>query len=52
MANSKDQAARLYDLRKMRSYGDFVDEPNASQKYGAAGFDCEFLCIRMMNALC
>lgn len=45
MANSKDQAARLYDLRKMRSYGDFVDEPNASQKYGAAGFDCEFLCI-------
>ncbi|OXG54142.1 WD-repeat protein 23 [Cryptococcus neoformans] len=39
VANSKDQAARLYDLRKMRSYGDFVDEPNASQKYGAAGFD-------------
>lgn len=45
VANSKDQAARLYDLRKMRSYGDFVNEPDASQKYGAAGFDCKFLGI-------
>ncbi|CAD6591170.1 MAG: hypothetical protein TREMPRED_006012 [Tremellales sp. Tagirdzhanova-0007] len=29
VVNSKDQAARLYDLRKMRSYGEFEGEPDA-----------------------
>ncbi|EJT50400.1 hypothetical protein A1Q1_00332 [Trichosporon asahii var. asahii CBS 2479] len=39
LANSKDQACRLYDLRKMRSWGEFADEPDAVQEYGKPGYD-------------
>ena len=40
VVNSKDQAARLYDLRKMRDPGEFKDEPDAVTKYGQSNFDC------------
>ncbi|KAL7421369.1 hypothetical protein Q5752_004254 [Cryptotrichosporon argae] len=39
VANSKDQAARLYDLRNMRSWSDFENESDAVIKYGQARFD-------------
>ncbi|WVQ82798.1 hypothetical protein IAT38_004930 [Cryptococcus sp. DSM 104549] len=38
VANSKDQAARLYDLRKMRSASEFGNQ-DPVQMYGANGFD-------------
>ncbi|WOO85120.1 LEC14B [Vanrija pseudolonga] len=37
--NSKDQAARLYDLRKMRSWSEFEDEPDAVERWGCHRFD-------------
>ena len=40
VVNSKDQAARLYDLRKMRSYGEFEGEPDAVSRYGQPRYDC------------
>lgn len=40
VVNSKDQAARLYDLRKMRSWNEFEGEPDAASTWGT-GFDCE-----------
>jgi WD repeat-containing protein 23 len=40
VANSKDQAARLYDLRKMRSWSEFEDEPDAVSVYGLDDYDC------------
>jgi WD repeat-containing protein 23 len=43
VANSKDQAARLYDLRKMRSHSEFEREPDAVARYGQPRFDCESL---------
>ena len=42
IANSKDQAARLYDLRKMRSPSEFENEPDAVSRYGHPRFDCEW----------
>ncbi|WVO15756.1 hypothetical protein L204_103418 [Cryptococcus depauperatus] len=39
VANSKDQVARLYDLRKMRSWSDFDNQKDAVEKYGASNFD-------------
>ncbi|WVQ64278.1 uncharacterized protein L199_002440 [Kwoniella botswanensis] len=39
IANSKDQAARLYDLRKMRSPNEFEGEKDAVIKYGQQRFD-------------
>ncbi|ODN73721.1 hypothetical protein L202_07261 [Cryptococcus amylolentus CBS 6039] len=39
VANSKDQAARLFDLRMMRNWGEFGGEEDAAGKYGARGFD-------------
>ncbi|BEI99065.1 hypothetical protein CcaverHIS631_0401080 [Cutaneotrichosporon cavernicola] len=39
VANSKDQAARLYDLRKMRSWHEFDNEPDAVSSYGQSHFD-------------
>lgn len=42
LANSKDQACRLYDLRKMRQWGAFRDEPDAVQVYGKPHYDCGF----------
>ncbi len=42
VVNSKDQAARLYDLRKMRSHSEFESEPDAVQKYGVSSYDCEW----------
>ena len=41
VVNSKDQAARLYDLRKMRSWSEFDGEYDAVSKYGQAHYDCE-----------
>lgn len=42
IANSKDQAVRLYDLRKMRQWEDFKHESDATAKYGSRRFDCAF----------
>ncbi|RXK42673.1 hypothetical protein M231_00228 [Tremella mesenterica] len=39
VVNSKDQAARLYDLRKMRSHSEFTTEPDAVSRYGQPRFD-------------
>ncbi|KAK8844784.1 hypothetical protein IAR55_006634 [Kwoniella newhampshirensis] len=39
VVNSKDQAARLYDLRKMKSHSEFDMEPDAVAKYGQSSFD-------------
>ncbi|WWD22662.1 hypothetical protein CI109_107155 [Kwoniella shandongensis] len=39
VVNSKDQAARLYDLRKMRSHSEFESEPDAVARYGQSSFD-------------
>jgi WD repeat-containing protein 23 len=39
--NSKDQAARLYDLRKMRSWSEFDGEADAVGKYGQPSYDCK-----------
>lgn len=39
VVNSKDQAARLYDLRKMRQWSEFEGERNAVVKYGQGRFD-------------
>ncbi|WRT63171.1 uncharacterized protein IL334_000074 [Kwoniella shivajii] len=39
VVNSKDQAARLYDLRKMANANDFETEPDAVAKYGQPRFD-------------
>ncbi|WVW81244.1 hypothetical protein I302_103235 [Kwoniella bestiolae CBS 10118] len=39
IANSKDQAARLYDLRKMRSANEFEGEKDAVIHYGQQRFD-------------
>lgn len=41
MVNSKDQAARLYDLRKMKSWSEFESEPDAVVRYGAPRYDCK-----------
>lgn len=41
VVNSKDQAARLYDLRKMRSWNEFEGERDAADKWGVPHFDCE-----------
>lgn len=41
VVNSKDQAARLYDLRKMRSHSEFDGEPDAVARYGQPRYDCE-----------
>lgn len=41
VVNSKDQAARLYDLRKMKSHSEFTHEPDAKAKYGQPRYDCE-----------
>jgi WD repeat-containing protein 23 len=43
VVNSKDQAARLYDLRKMKSWSEFEGEHDAVGKYGRRDFDCKFL---------
>ena len=40
VVNSKDQAARLYDLRKMRNPSEFDHESDAAAKYGQPNFDC------------
>ncbi|TXT13148.1 hypothetical protein VHUM_01549 [Vanrija humicola] len=37
--NSKDQAARLYDLRKMRSWSEFENEPDAVERWGCHRYD-------------
>lgn len=42
VVNSKDQAARLYDLRKMRSHSEFDGEPDAVARYGQPRYDCEY----------
>jgi WD repeat-containing protein 23 len=42
VVNSKDQAARLYDLRKMRQWSEFEGEKNAVVKYGQGRYDCEY----------
>ncbi|KLT41773.1 WD40 repeat-like protein [Cutaneotrichosporon oleaginosum] len=39
VVNSKDQAARLYDLRKMRSWSEFSLEPDAVSIHGQRHFD-------------
>ncbi|WWC57559.1 uncharacterized protein I303_100091 [Kwoniella dejecticola CBS 10117] len=39
IVNSKDQAARLYDLRKMRSANEFDNEPDAVASHGSPRFD-------------
>ncbi|WVF66532.1 hypothetical protein IAT40_001272 [Kwoniella sp. CBS 6097] len=39
VVNSKDQAARLYDLRKMRSWSEFEDEGDAVSCHGRDDFD-------------
>ncbi|GFZ44523.1 hypothetical protein JCM24511_02246 [Saitozyma sp. JCM 24511] len=39
VVNSKDQAARLYDLRKMRSWNEFESEPDAVARYGQPRYD-------------
>ncbi|WWC90218.1 uncharacterized protein L201_005151 [Kwoniella dendrophila CBS 6074] len=39
IVNSKDQAARLYDLRKMAPSNLFDNEPDAVAKYGQPRFD-------------
>ncbi|OCF34893.1 hypothetical protein I316_03440 [Kwoniella heveanensis BCC8398] len=39
VVNSKDQAARLYDLRKMRSWSEFEDEGDAVSCWGQDHFD-------------
>ena len=41
VVNSKDQAARLYDLRKMRSHSEFDGEPDAVARYGQPRYDCK-----------
>jgi WD repeat-containing protein 23 len=41
VVNSKDQAARLYDLRKMKNWSEFEGENDAVTRYGRNGFDCE-----------
>lgn len=41
VVNSKDQAARLYDLRKMRGWEEFKGEPDAVARYGQSRYDCE-----------
>lgn len=41
VVNSKDQAARLYDLRQMRAWSDFDHEPDAVSRWGQPHFDCE-----------
>lgn len=48
VVNSKDQAARLYDLRKMRQWSEFEGERNAVAKYGQVRYDCKskFTCAR------
>lgn len=43
VANSKDQAARLYDLRKMRAWSEFEDEHDAVARFGQKSFDCEWI---------
>lgn len=48
IANSKDQAARLYDLRKMRQWQDFKHERDAVDMYGNRRFDCA---LRVMSKL-
>lgn len=42
VVNSKDQAARLYDIRKMRSHSEFAGEADAVARYGNQEYDCEF----------
>ncbi|ORY23259.1 WD40-repeat-containing domain protein [Naematelia encephala] len=39
VVNSKDQAARLYDIRKMRSWSEFEGEPDAVSRYGQPRYD-------------
>ncbi|KAI9633253.1 WD40-repeat-containing domain protein [Dioszegia hungarica] len=39
VVNSKDQAARLYDLRKMKSWSEFEGEMDAVGKWGQPRFD-------------
>jgi WD repeat-containing protein 23 len=41
VVNSKDQAARLYDLRKMRSWSELEGERDAVSRWGAPHFDCK-----------
>jgi len=48
VVNSKDQAARLYDLRKMRSYSEFEGEPDAVSRYGQTRYDCEFFFLLLL----
>jgi len=43
VVNSKDQAARLYDLRKMRNPGEFDLEPDAVSRHGQPRYDCKCL---------
>lgn len=42
VVNSKDQAARLYDLRKMRSWSEFESEGDAVERWGQPRFDCKW----------
>jgi WD repeat-containing protein 23 len=42
VVNSKDQAARLYDIRKMRSHSEFAGEADAVVRYGQQRYDCEY----------
>jgi len=45
ISNGKDQALRLWDLRKMRSSQDF--ERVRSSNYGVHGFDYRFVLTRI-----
>lgn len=39
LANGKDQAMRLWDLRKMRTWGEIQDAPDAKVEYGLRQWD-------------
>lgn len=47
VVNSKDQAARLYDLRKMRSWSEFETEreQNPAYRYGHERWDCKLVLL-------
>lgn len=42
VSNGKDQAARLWDLRKMRSSAEFDEIQRGGQYYGVPEFDYRF----------
>lgn len=43
ISNGKDQAARLWDLRKMRSSAEFDDINRENRSYGIPHFDYRYM---------